>query len=128
MAKQDHYDLMSMDAKPKEYGGHGLYDEPQPDCFHMENKETPMDSLEHIANDPVEPELKREAYNAPWYTRFVIQPLDFCVKNKLGIREHAVIKYICRYPFKGQPLKDLYQARFYIDELIKEHESEKSNV
>jgi hypothetical protein len=32
-----------------------------------------------------------------------------------------VIKYICRWPFKGTPIKDLHKAKVYLDWLI-EHE------
>lgn len=52
------------------------------------------------------------------YTRFKIQPLEFCKANDLGYLEGNVIKYVCRYPYKGAPLKDLLKARDYLDHLI----------
>ena len=59
--------------------------------------------------------------NQDHYTRFAIQPIEFIKKNKLGYLEGNVIKYICRYPYKGSALKDLYKARDYIDHLIEEN-------
>lgn len=52
------------------------------------------------------------------YTRFKIQPLEFCKENDLGYLEGNVIKYVCRYPYKGTPLRDLEKARDYINHLI----------
>jgi len=58
------------------------------------------------------------------YTRFAIQPLEFCKVNNLGYLEGNVIKYVCRYPYKGTPLRDLQKARDYIDHLIDRLEKE----
>ena len=58
------------------------------------------------------------------YTRFTIQPLEFCKANNLGYLEGNVIKYVCRYPYKGTPLRDLQKARDYIDHLIDRLEQE----
>ena len=52
------------------------------------------------------------------YTRFKIQPLEFCKANNLGYLEGNVIKYVCRYPYKGTPLRDLEKARDYVNHLI----------
>jgi hypothetical protein len=56
--------------------------------------------------------------NQQHYTRFKIQPIEFCKANDLGYLEGNVIKYVCRYPYKGQAMKDLLKARDYIDHLI----------
>lgn len=56
--------------------------------------------------------------NQPHYTCFKIQPIEFIKANELGFLEGNVIKYICRYPYKGTPLKDLYKAKDYIEHLI----------
>ena len=42
--------------------------------------------------DPIDP---------PHYSRFVIQPLEFITKNKLGYLEGNVIKYMCRHDAKN---------------------------
>lgn len=42
--------------------------------------------------------------------------------GKQAARIFNVVKYICRYPFKGKPVEDLEKARWYLDELIKEVE------
>jgi len=57
--------------------------------------------------------------NQAHYTRFKIQPIEFIKANDLGYLEGNVIKYVCRYPYKGQAMKDLLKARDYIDHLIK---------
>lgn len=46
---------------------------------------------------------------------FVIQPIEFITKNKLGFIQGCIIKYICRYDKKGTPLKDLEKCKHYID-------------
>jgi len=35
------------------------------------------------------------------YTRFAIQPVTFCHKNKLGAIESNIVKYACRHGEKG---------------------------
>jgi len=57
------------------------------------------------------------------YTRFVIQPIEFIKKNKLGYLEGNIIKYVCRYPYKGDSLRDLQKARDYLNHLIAEEET-----
>jgi hypothetical protein len=54
------------------------------------------------------------------YKHLQIQPLEYALKNGLGICEHAVIKYVSRWQDKGG-IDDLRKARHYIDLLI-EHE------
>jgi hypothetical protein len=52
-----------------------------------------------------------------------IQPTDFCLAQGLGILEHAIIKYICRYRRKHGVL-DLEKAGWYLMKLIEEYEAE----
>lgn len=65
--------------------------------------------------------------NQPHYTRFKIQPIEFIKANDLGFLEGNVIKYICRYPYKGTPLKDLYKAKDYIEHLIAKQKEKEGN-
>jgi hypothetical protein len=51
------------------------------------------------------------------YKDMKIQPLEYALENKLGICEHAVIKYVSRWEKKGG-VEDLRKARHYIDILI----------
>ena len=51
------------------------------------------------------------------YKRYVIQPVEFITKNKLGFLEGCVIKRICRYEDKNG-LEDLKKAKHEIDLLI----------
>lgn len=59
-----------------------------------------------------------DAKTSSHYSHFKIQPIDFIVANDLGFLEANVIKYICRYPYKGSSMKDLEKARQYVDWLI----------
>ena len=59
-----------------------------------------------------------DANTSEHYKHFRIQPIDFVVANDMGFLEANVIKYICRYPYKGSALKDLEKARQYVDWLI----------
>jgi len=68
-----------------------------------------------------------DASTSEHYKHFRIQPIDFIVANDLGFLESNVIKYICRYPYKGSALKDLEKARQYVDWLI-ERERKRGSV
>lgn len=56
------------------------------------------------------------------YTRGKIEVWDFIVDQDLGYLAGNVIKYVCRYRFKGRSLEDLKKARAYLDRLIREIE------
>lgn len=56
------------------------------------------------------------------YTVFVIQPMEFIGRNKLGFLEGNIIKYVCRYQFKNK-LQDLRKAKHYLEKLIEREES-----
>jgi hypothetical protein len=51
------------------------------------------------------------------YKKYVIQPVDFIIKNNIGFVEGNVIKYILRFKEKGGVL-DLEKAKHYIELLI----------
>lgn len=51
-----------------------------------------------------------------------IEPIDFILANGLGYVEGNVIKYLCRYQHKGNPVQDLEKAKHYLEMLI-EHVS-----
>ena len=36
------------------------------------------------------------------YREHTIQPIEFILKNNLGFCEGNIIKYICRYKYKGE--------------------------
>lgn len=52
------------------------------------------------------------------YSHFKIQPLDFAMQNNLNAMQFSILKYVMRYPLKGQALDDLLKARDVLDKLI----------
>lgn len=55
------------------------------------------------------------------YSRWKIQPLDFCMANDLPFWLGNIIKYTMRYDAKDG-LQDLYKARVYLQKKIDELE------
>ena len=51
------------------------------------------------------------------YKDFVIQPIEFIMKNKLNFCQGNIIKYVCRYTDKNG-IEDLKKALHYINLLI----------
>jgi hypothetical protein len=51
------------------------------------------------------------------YKDFVIQPIDYCMRNGLDHCQSNVVKYVSRFRDKGGK-EDLLKARHYIDLLI----------
>ena len=51
------------------------------------------------------------------YKKYVIQPVDFIIKNNIGFVEGNIIKYILRFKEKGG-VQDLLKAKHYIELLI----------
>ena len=51
------------------------------------------------------------------YKHCKIQPIEYCVANRLGACESAIIKYITRWHEKGG-LNDLNKIKHYVDLLI----------
>jgi len=58
----------------------------------------------------------------PHYTQGIIEVLDFILDQDFNYLAGNVIKYICRYRYKGNPIQDLKKARFYLERLILETE------
>ena len=54
------------------------------------------------------------------YTMGSIPVYDFISAWELSFAEGNVIKYVTRAPYKGNRLKDLKKARWYLDMLIGE--------
>lgn len=59
--------------------------------------------------------------NPNHYLRFKITPAQFCIENDIPFAEGNVIKYICRWKYKGG-LEDLNKAKRYIELLIQNEE------
>ena len=49
------------------------------------------------------------------YTKFPIQPYEFISKNNLSFFQGNVIKYVCRYLFKGTAIQDLDKIIHYCE-------------
>jgi len=60
----------------------------------------------------------------PHYTTGKIEVLDFILDQRFGYLPGQVIKYLCRYRHKGNPLEDLKKAQFYLNKLVEEETSE----
>ena len=67
-------------------------------------------------NDPIKPHH---------YTRFVIDPIEYCNKNGIGFCAGNVIKYVSRYDAKGG-IEDLNKAEEYLRRMRK-HYAEKQS-
>ena len=53
------------------------------------------------------------------YKDFHIQPYEFISKNNLSFFQGNVIKYVCRYLFKGTAIQDLDKIIHYCELEIK---------
>ena len=49
------------------------------------------------------------------YKKFFIQPYEFISKNNLSFFQGNVIKYVCRYLFKGTATQDLDKIIHYCE-------------
>lgn len=54
------------------------------------------------------------------YNKGKIEVWDFIADQALGFLEGNVVKYICRYRYKGAAMNDLLKAKAYLDRLIME--------
>ena len=54
------------------------------------------------------------------YNKGKIEVWDFIADQAMGFLEGNIVKYLCRYRFKGTPMKDLLKAKAYLDRLIME--------
>lgn len=71
------------------------------------------------AFDPPKDDVSRPAH----YTMGNIEVFDFIKAWDLSFAEGNVVKYVVRAPYKGSHLKDLKKARWYLDQLIAQAES-----
>ena len=69
-------------------------------------------------------QLKEIAEHPPHYNFGKIEVSDFIEDQELPWPASNVIKYICRFRHKGDPLGDLYKAKEYLERQIKLTESE----
>lgn len=67
---------------------------------------------------------KDEIKNPAHYTQGKIEVWDFIRDQGLDFLGGNIVKYVCRYRHKGQPLKDLQKAKAYLEKLISEVEKE----
>lgn len=49
------------------------------------------------------------------YKKFPIQPYEFISKNDLSFFQGCVVKYVCRYLFKGTAIQDLDKIIHYCE-------------
>lgn len=69
-----------------------------------------------------ESELAVSSNDTPDHYSSGIEPIKFIQSHEMSFAAGNVVKYICRYKHKGQPLEDLNKARHYIDLLLREIE------
>lgn len=62
------------------------------------------------------------------YTQGKIEVHEFILDQDLPWDASNVIKYICRYRFKGTPVKDLKKAMWYLQSLIKQEEEKDASA
>ena len=63
-----------------------------------------------------------EINNPEHYTKGKIEVFDFIVDQDLPWEAGNIIKYLCRYRYKGTPLKDLKKAQWYVNRLVEQME------
>lgn len=78
---------------------------------------------EITVNDDVEDEINRPAH----YHKGGIDVIGYAEKQfsdeeRKGFYRISALKYITRFEDKGQPLKDLNKAKFFVDKLIEMQE------
>jgi hypothetical protein len=61
------------------------------------------------------------------YRSFLIQPWTFIRKNGLNPFQANVIKYVCRYLFKGKTIEDINKIIHYC-ELEKQHLKDEKKI
>lgn len=63
--------------------------------------------------------VKTDMVNHPsHYTKGKIEVADFIIDQEMGFLDGNVVKYVCRFRHKGNPIEDLKKARWYLDRLI----------
>ena len=66
---------------------------------------------------------KDDVNNPSHYNQGKIEVIEFIKDQKLDYHAGNVVKYVCRYKHKGQALKDLKKAQWYLNDLIMELKS-----
>jgi len=56
--------------------------------------------------------------NPSHYTQGNIEVIDFLIDQNFDYIAGNIVKYICRYRYKGNPVQDLRKAKYYLDRLI----------
>lgn len=92
------------------------------DCKQKRKYQAVVTDVKHLASLKA-PEFDVIAKPAQ-YNQGKIEVWDFLIDQDLNFLAANVIKYICRYRFKGSPLQDLKKARAYLDKLISTLEAE----
>lgn len=65
----------------------------------------------------------KEAVDHPSHYNQGIEVIDFIESHNMDFNTGNVIKYVSRAKHKGKYLEDLKKARWYLDRLISEEES-----
>jgi len=68
---------------------------------------------------PTNTDNKLSNHGRKYYTKYAIEPVVFCIKNRVPFAEGNVIKYVCRWREKGG-VDDLRKAKHYVDMLMTE--------
>jgi hypothetical protein len=85
-------------------------------AVHGSNEQKPATGI--LSSAPFDPIARPVQYN-----QGKIEVWDFILDQDLGFLAANVIKYVCRYRFKGSPIQDLKKARAYLDKLIATEEA-----
>lgn len=73
-------------------------------------------------------EMHDEVNHPRHYTQGNIETIDFIEDQKFGYLAGNIIKYICRYRWKGNAVQDLRKAQFYLNRLIMQEEQYAADV
>jgi hypothetical protein len=86
-------------SKHAHYGKDHIYQDPEPDWIHRTL--TPIDEAAPAVLSFGEYEAMKKQVGGAHYKDMLIQPIEFCQKNKLNYCESNAIKYLCRHRSKG---------------------------
>ena len=107
-----------------------ITDKPKiPPLTEEEIKEIDCDSdMDREFRKGLEDLARWEAVDHPsHYNQGKIEAIDYIQAWNMDFAEGSVVKYITRYKFKGNPLKDLKKAKWYIERLIEGLEAENAS-
>ncbi len=77
-----------------------------------------MDHEMDREKDTVRPEYTKKQEGGDHYKRFVIQPIEFNVVNKIKFAEGCVVKYITTHHLREDGGMDLKKAIHYIEAIM----------